>query len=279
VDEYVRVVAEAMPAGFIFENVPSLAHPSHRGRLDRLLEAASSLGYSTRVCRLQAVEHGAPQARLRLFVLGLAGATPPSDVRVTHWWRADTQRERRRLQPPETVGNWISALDGDGFAEADERPSGKWQRQLLEVPPGMNYKFHSAWAGHPEPTFVTETKYWSFLLKLHPNRPSWTLQASPGPWTGPFHWTGRRLRIPEVAALQTFPPTYRFEGLRRSQWRQIGNAVPPLLASRVAASLLADITGSKPHSRRRLRYRLVKSFPFDEERFGGQSHPTRGSQW
>ena len=93
----------------------------------------------------------------------------------------------------------------------------------------MNYKALTAWYGYPTPKFVAEKRYWSFLLKLSPNMPSWTITAQPGPWIGPFHWDNRRLRVPEIAAIQTFPKGYKFYGTRRSVQKQIGNAVPSLM--------------------------------------------------
>jgi len=107
----------------------------------------------------------------------------------------------------------------------------------------MNYKAHTAWSGHPNPAFVTETRFWNFLLKLSPNLPSWTIAASPGPWTGPFHWESRRLRTPELAALQSFPIGYKFQGSRRERVKQIGNAVPPLLAKKMLEKTIAKING------------------------------------
>jgi len=118
---------------------------------------------------------------------------------------------------------------------------GRYEKELREIPPGKNYKALTAWAGHPRPVFEAERRYWSLLLKLSPDLPSWTIQANPGPWVGPFHWTSRRLRTVELAALQTFPEGYRFAGKRRDRVRQIGNAVPPLLAQRMIEPLLAAL--------------------------------------
>ena len=70
---------------------------------------------------------------------------------------------------------------------------------------------------------------YAHLLKLSPDQPSWTITAQPGPWVGPFHWDNRRLRVPEIAAIQTFPKDYKFVGSRRSVQKQIGNAVPCLM--------------------------------------------------
>ena len=128
--------------------------------------------------------------------------------------------------------------------EPEEVVQGRWAALLREMPPGSNYKVHTAWAGHPTPTFVTETRFWNFLLKLSPNLPAWTVPASPGPWTGPFHWEGRRLRTPELAALQGFPADYRVAGTRRERVRQMGNAVPPPLASAMVAAVIAALRRS-----------------------------------
>ena len=141
-------------------------------------------------------------------------------------------------EPIVTAGEVLAEYASDKYFEPEEVVQGRWAEHLREVPPGWNYKAHTAWAGHPRPTFETETRFWSFLLKLAKGRPSWTIAASPGPWTGPFHWDSRRLRTPELAALQGFPHNYVVRGPRRDRVRQIGNAVPVPLAKALVRSLL-----------------------------------------
>ena len=85
--------------------------------------------------------------------------------------------------------------------------------------------------------FKWRSRYWSFLLKLSPNKPSWTIQASFSNNMGPFHWKNRFLRINEIKRLQTFPDDYEFSGNFQEQWRQIGNAVPPLLADVISKEI------------------------------------------
>jgi DNA (cytosine-5)-methyltransferase 1 len=131
----------------------------------------------------------------------------------------------------------ISRFDVARYAEDNEIPDGRWAKALRSVPPGQNYKALTAWAGHRKPLFIAETRFWNFLLKLHPELPSWTIAANPGPWVGPFHWSGRRLRVPELAALQGFPLRFKFIGSRREIRRQIGNAVPSPLAAAVIAKI------------------------------------------
>jgi DNA (cytosine-5)-methyltransferase 1 len=237
VEEFWRVVEESRADGFVFENVPSIAHPRNRPVLDGLVAAAENAGYSTTVVKANAVAYGVPQARERVFVLGSRRAAPLLP-RATHNLIGE---DRLDLAQPVTAGVALRGLDAPQFFEPEEVVAGRWADHLHSVPPGWNYKAHTAWAGHPNPTFETETRFWNFLLKLSPDRPSWTLAATPGPWTGPFHWNSRRLRTVEMAALQSFPRDYKFAGPRRERVRQIGNAVPPLLASRMVKSVLSSV--------------------------------------
>ena len=60
---------------------------------------------------------------------------------------------------------------------------------------------------------------------------------------GPFHWRSRILTIPEVKRLQTFPDEWYLSGTVERQWRQLGNAVPPLLAEALARQLRTHLEG------------------------------------
>jgi DNA (cytosine-5)-methyltransferase 1 len=258
VREFLRVIRETLPEGFILENVAGLTHPTHRTLFEEFLSVSRSYGYTVDWRLLHAVEYGVPQTRSRVFAIGLRGKHAPTFPPITHEWQPHANGNgSQRLLPAETAGRWIANLDQNELFEPQELIKGRWARALRTIPPGWNYKFRTEWAGHRRPLFVTETKYWTFLLKLHPRRPSWTIQASAGPWTGPFHWDNRRLRVPELAALQTFPTTYVFSGSRKSRMRQIGNAVPPVLASRVAAAVLKEIAGFPAKSGRSLRFKLA----------------------
>ena len=128
--------------------------------------------------------------------------------------------------------------DLDDLASPDEAVNGKYGHLLAEIPPGGNYLHYTEKLGHPEPLFRWRGRYWTFLLKLDPNRPASTIQSSPGPYVGPFHWSDRRLREIEVKRLQTFPDDYVVVAKNRRSWQhQLGNAVPPRLAEIVARPL------------------------------------------
>lgn len=236
IGEFWRIVDETRADGFVFENVPSILHPRNRALAEGVLVAAREKGYRAVLVRANAAEFGVAQTRERVFILAARGRLPepPAPSRCLPG-KADGRKAARTAN--EAIRRYSSAR----YFEPEEVVQGRWAEHLATVPPGWNYKAHTAWGGHPHPTFVTETRFWSFLLKLHPDRPSWTIPANPGPWVGPFHWDSRRLRTPELAALQGFPHGYKFAGARRSRVRQIGNAVPAPLAEQMVAAVMAAV--------------------------------------
>jgi DNA (cytosine-5)-methyltransferase 1 len=227
VEEFWRLIFESNADGFVFENVPSIRHPRNRPVLEGFRAAAIAAGYEVAETTGNAARFGVAQTRERVFLLG-ARKRKPVTPSPTHAVALD---DAPHLKAPATAGDALDGLGGPDYFEPEEVVTGRWAEHLKTVPPGSNYKAHTAWAGHPDPSFVTETRFWNFLLKLAPERPSWTIAASPGPWTGPFHWDTRRLRAVEMAALQGFPRGYRMAGSRRERVRQIGNAVPPPMAA------------------------------------------------
>jgi DNA (cytosine-5)-methyltransferase 1 len=242
IDEYLRVLRATSPSGFVFENVLSIRHPSSRPIFEKFLAEVQLLGYSVTVSELNAAEFGVAQLRKRVFIAGLRGKVAPESPKPTHTLKSG---RTSKLKPAVVASDVLAPYSDKKYFEKEELIVGRYADCLKQVPPGWNYKALSAWAGHPHPIFEAESRFWHFLLKLHPDKPSWTIAANPGPWTGPFHWETRRLRIPEFAALQSFPAAYKFVGSRRSMQRQIGNAVPPLLARSVIKTVLDPIVGKR----------------------------------
>lgn len=235
--EYWRIVVESNADGFMFENVPSIKHPRNRPIYEGLLRKAIESGYEVTEITAKAAAYGVPQTRERVVILG-SKKRKPLIPQETHSLSGNGDL---LLPPAMTAGEALEGFDLKKYFEPEEVISGRWAQHLFEIPPGWNYKALTEWAGHKNPSFVTETRFWNFLLKLSPDRPSWTIAASPGPWTGPFHWKNRRLRTPELAALQGFPRGYKFEGPRRERIRQLGNAVPVPLAEVMIRSLLESL--------------------------------------
>lgn len=240
IGNYLKLINEVRPDGFLLENVESLLHPTNKIAVAKIEEAVQEMGYNYIIVKANALNYGVPQKRKRIFIVasrtrieGLPNKTHGSDQEIL---------ANPSLKPFEKVINWIGKYDSEEFFEKQELTSkGTYFEDLVQVPPGKNYIALTAAAGYPNPKFIAQKRFWSFLLKLHPLEPSWTIAAQPGPWVGPFHWTSRRLRVPEIAAIQTFPEDYSFAGSRRSIQKQIGNAVPPLLGKAMVEFLAKNI--------------------------------------
>jgi DNA (cytosine-5)-methyltransferase 1 len=236
---YTQVLSEARPRHFILENVYALTfnNKASRPAFERLLREIEASGYQFRWQVLNAADYGIPQARPRLFILGAAkGEQLPHLPEPTHHGAWERRKTRGGPHPHVTSGEALAGLVTE--PEPEEVVRGQWGHLLPDIPPGDNYLFFTAERGHPKPIFSWRSRYWSFLLKLDPNRPSPTIQAQPGPNVGPFHWDNRRLRIPELRRLFTFPDSFTFVGRRASVQSQIGNSVPPLLGRQVAEAFV-----------------------------------------
>lgn len=230
--EYARLIGEISPRGFLFENVQSITHPKNKKYLLEFIKHTEKLGYKVREFRLSSEEFGVAQKRKRVFVLGHKEHLP-KEPEVTH-----SSENSLFLDSVVTSKMAIHKYRFKKYFEEGEIIDGRWSEYLPDIPPGMNYKALTSWAGYKNPIFEAETRFWNFLLKLHPDKPSWTIASNPGPWIGPFHWDNRRLRTIEMAALQSFPSDYVFFGSRRSRVKQIGNAVPPLMAKAAMEALI-----------------------------------------
>lgn len=238
VNGYLDVLDWFRPRAFILENVKGLAYKIHQDALETIIDRSEKLGYKTRWAVLNAADYGVPQIRERCFVVGaLDGYVDfPSP---THSQRADGVA----LSPWVTAGDVLNQLDTEEKAcDAGHFAGGQHHKLLKEVPPGSNYLHFTAERGHPSPIFKWRSRYWSFLLKLSPELPSWTIQARRSNNMGPFHWRNRILRIDEIKRLQTFPDDFVLGGTIEQQWRQIGNAVPPALAEVVGRAVAAHLT-------------------------------------
>lgn len=238
-DHYLRFLSALQPRAYIMENVFGLAYRNQSAAwFNRLRSGIMSLGYSISYQVLNAADYGVPQNRQRLFLIGSRAERQLAHPEATHWG----EHERRTrpfwaesLKPPVTAGQALRGLRTE--PEDTEVVGGKYGHLLADIPPGSNYLFYTRHEGHPRPLFEWRSRYWTFLLKLDPNRPASTIQGQPGPYVGPFHWDNRRLRVPELRRLQGFPDDFEFVGSRKAIQLQVGNSVPPPLAEAVARQL------------------------------------------
>lgn len=243
--DFLSLVAVFLPRVVLMENVPGFV----RGSLTALDEVASALreinerfgtSYVPEHRVVDAASYGVPQHRMRAIVV------------------INRDGMKFRWPRPSHDDNPVRAWDAIGNLQQESTPSalGKWADLLPSIPEGENYLFHTRLGGG-QPLFGYRTRFWSFLLKLAKDRPSWTLPAQPGPSTGPFHWNNRPLTILEMLRLQSFPADWQVEGGWREQVRQVGNATPPLLAE-VFGRELATQFFKASFKGMRLRHRIAR---------------------
>lgn len=250
-DEYVRVVREAKPEAFILENVQGLTYKTHKAQFDRLLRGLGDLGYNPQAKVLLAADYGVPQLRRRVFVVGRRDGVRFAFPEPTHsgWSERDRKIDATKI-PHVTAAQAFENLPYLAPLPEDEIVEGEYGELAADIPPGQNYLWHTDRYGGRN-HFQWRSRYWTFLLRLDPNRPSTTLQAQPGPWVGPFHWENvrtssgaaraRRLRVNEMLRLMSFPDDFKISGSRADVQRQLGNAVPVELGKAVLRALMTQL--------------------------------------
>lgn len=263
--QYLRVLRDTLPRAFLLENVLGLAYAGKSEGLELVQRGVDQINreagtrYRLTARAVNAVDYGVPQSRERVVIVGAREGEGFAFPEPTHGpGRAESHR---------TVWDALGDLPQDNNDPA-LRMSGKWADLLPSIPEGRNYLWHTS-RGGGEPLFGWRTRYWNFMLKLAKDQPSWTLQAQPGPATGPFHWRNRRLSAMELARLQTFPNGLRFECGRADAQRLVGNAVPSALAEVFAREIRRQILGQP------LKSGAVSLIPPDRGR-PPQAEPVRG---
>jgi DNA (cytosine-5)-methyltransferase 1 len=234
VPEYFRAVKEINPKIFFFENVDGFMHKTSTDALEYLVSTANELGYNITFKVVNAADYGVPQTRKRFICIGtkkdLGTFTFPVE---TH-----SKVAKDGIKPWTTCKDVLSDFDFITEEENKQKPGSKDFELLKGIPAGDNYLFYTDKRGHSNPLFKWKSRYWTFLLKLTPDRPSWTIQASFSNNQGPFHWKNRFLRIEEIKRIQTIDDDYIITGQFKDQWRQVGNAVPSLLGEIFAKQII-----------------------------------------
>ncbi|MCD8162045.1 MAG: DNA cytosine methyltransferase [Synergistaceae bacterium] len=231
--EYVRLLKELDPVGFLFENVYGIVGAQNGKPWEEIKESFSDAGYRLFYRILDAADYGVPQHRERLIIVGLKEGTflfprpthGPDSIDDQPFYNAETAIEGVELTKEE-------AKRGIG---------GRCGNLLDDIPPGLNYSFYTEEMGHPKPVFAWRSKFSDFLYKADPNEPVRTIKASGGAYTGPFHWENRFFAYSEYKRLQTFPDNYEISGAKPTAVKQIVNSVPPQMARIMAIAIRQQV--------------------------------------
>ncbi len=233
IPQFIRAVAEARPRAFLMENVPALFGATHQHYLSAVLRQLAGLGYSLSVAVLNAAAFGVPQKRRRGFVVGLRSGGRYAFPAATHG-----PGFARPFVPAGAVlglGDTCGEAGGSHVIYAkkpDLRPS-PYDGLLFNGggrPIDLSAPCHTilASAGGNKTHFIDTLNR---VPAYHAH-----LRRGGKPRVGRLEGA-RRLTLEESAAIQTFPPATRFSGTKSSQYAQIGNAVPPLLAAALGRGL------------------------------------------
>lgn len=246
--QFLRVLRDTQPKTFLLENVLGLAYAGKSEGLDFIRRGIDRINkdlgtdYTFAIQALNAADFGVPQTRERVVIIG-------SRDGKSFRFPTPTHAPAGRLEAHGAMQRYRTAWDALGnlpeqLNDPSLRMTGKWADLLPTIPEGQNYLWHTD-RGGGAPLFGWRTRFWSFMLKLAKDQPSWTIQAQPGPATGPFHWRNRKLSALELGRLQTFPDGLEFECSRNDIQRLIGNAVPSLLAEVLAREIKVQLLGKK----------------------------------
>lgn len=241
---FLQVVERTNAKVFLMENVPQLlGSPEH----DTIIEEVHKLGFSVVSLKLCAADYGVPQVRWRAFLLGSrigdpAAFFPPQPTHVNGGGSLPPWRTVRDaigdLPPPE--GTEIRHVKPPLDLHFGRKPTPKSVERYKSIPDeGMNRFDLQRQALHLTPDcWIRKTSGGTDLFgRLWWDRPAFTIRTEffkpeKGRYLHPNQH--RPITHREAARLQTFPDTFQFSGPKIQIAKQIGNAVPPLLAAHVA---------------------------------------------
>jgi DNA (cytosine-5)-methyltransferase 1 len=243
-EEYVRILKQLKPRGFLFENVYRLLGANHGSDWNRISAAFTNAGYVLYHRILDTADYGVAQHRERLIVVGVR-----NDIadKVNFQFPRPTHGPDSQFKTP--YFSAAAAIDGINQGMEAVGLKGRYGHLLNEVPPGLNYSYFTEKMGHPNPIFAWRSKFSDFLYKADPSTPVRTIKAQGGQYTGPFHWMNRPFSETELKRLQSFPDNYTVTGKRQKIIHQIGNSVPPQFARVLAIAVMEQIFGkTSPYS-------------------------------
>jgi DNA (cytosine-5)-methyltransferase 1 len=245
--EFGRFVLSIRPNFVIVENVPGMQKVGTGGPFDEFVQSLRDAGYNVDHRILSALDYGVPQVRRRLVLVAALGIDAPFP-RPTHGegiQRASTVRDWIEGLPPLAAGE--SNLDDSDHAAMALSPLNL--RRILSTPEGgsrdswtsdLVLDCHQGHSGHSD---VYGRLSWDRPAAAMTTR---CLSYSNGRYGHPDQ--ARAISLREAACLQTFPRSFEFAGLLTSKGRQVGNAVPPLLAQRLGEAVLSE-AGKSPGKR------------------------------
>lgn len=208
--ELIRVIKLKKPKYFLAENVKGILSLDKGAVFATIIDDFKSLGYDVQYKLLNAADYGVPQTRQRVIIVGVR-----SDLNEKYVYPKQTHSNNQTI--PGTLP-WVSVMDAIG-----NLPDPDYDNNLPNHV-YSKYKINfNGYVGH---------------RPLNPSKPAPTVTARGDDKGGvvilPHPNNQRRMTCRELATIQGFPLNYVFKGNKSSIYRQIGNAVPPILSQKLA---------------------------------------------
>ncbi|QQQ76351.1 DNA cytosine methyltransferase [Saccharothrix sp. 6-C] len=255
--EFQRFILALTPDFVVVENVPGLQKVGDTGPFNSFVQALESHGYDVACKVLSALDYGVPQMRKRLVLVAARG-TMALIPQPTHgpgsgrkaatfrdWASGLPYLEAGETDPndPDHAAMSLSAINLKRIlATAEGKGRETWGEDLL-LDCHRGHSGHSdvygrlAW-DRPASAMTTRCLSYSNGRYGHPDQP-------------------RAISLREAACLQTFPRDFKFHGTLTSKGRQVGNAVPPLLAQRIGETIISSLPVRRRGSRARSQARAA----------------------
>lgn len=250
----VRLTERLKPKAVLLENVLAMVEAHGGIGAKRIIDDFSKIGYKMTCKVLFAPDYGVPQIRKRVFFVGLRDTTqsfvfPGAIVDAAHY----VTTEEAISDLPSLQDEYGLIHRGAAEQEYGSEPTSEYQRSMRKdmtvvynhigsvpiektrtmialVPEGKNY------LALPE-EYRGMYKYHEALTRYHSKKPSLTINTG---HRSHFHYKWNRIpTVRESARLQSFPDDFIFYGNQSEQFKQVGNAVPPLLGKAIAEQLKA----------------------------------------
>lgn len=249
----VLVAKRLLPKAVVLENVPGLLQLHDGIGAKRIIKDFTNLGYNVKAQILYAPDYGVPQIRKRVFFVCLLNSKYPFS------FPKPICKPDEYVTCEQAIGD-LPALDGIYGEEVQKypfQPQSKYQAKMRcnsneihnhigtihdaktikfisMVPEGKNYK------SLPK-EYEGIYKYHEALTRYSSKKPSPTINTC---HRSHFHYKYNRIpTVRENARLQSFPDDFIFYGTKAQQYKQVGNAVPPLLGYAVAKELKPYLLG------------------------------------
>ncbi len=232
-ESYAKIVDEIRPTCFLFENVKGLKSMFESRYFNEIIKRFVSIGYNLHYSTIDTSNYGVPQKRERIIIFGSLSDKP-------FLFPTPNNEPYKSLNSYKNVGDAINDLIDTGEEFPNHialKHSDIVIRRYKLIPEGGKLP-------KPEdlPVDIRRKNFGNTYTRLDRKQVSSTIV--PGNNAFPVHPILNRSLTPrEAARIQTFPDNYIFKGDRRSQCIQIGNAVPPLMAAKLAECVMKYLNG------------------------------------